>query len=73
MVLEHQVAHLAGVADPAVDLGAWVVGLAAAVGLLRLAVVAVPGWPEAVAAAGVAADSLSLLPAWPLLHVLVLP
>jgi len=62
-----------GVSGPAAaDLGVVLaVGLAAA-GLLHPAVVAVPGWAEAGAAAGVAAGSLSLPPALPLLCVLVL-
>jgi len=70
--------HLAvlpvGVAGPAAaGLGVLAVGLAAAAGLLHPVVAAGPGWPVVVAAAGVAADLLSLLPAWPLLCVLALP
>jgi len=55
---------LAEVAGPVADL------MARAAGPLRPEVVAGPGWPVVVAAVGVAAGSLSLLPAWPLLHVL---
>ena len=74
MALVHLVGHLAGVADPAVVLGALAVGLAAAAaGPLHPVVAVGPGWPEVVAAAGVAAGLLSLLPAWPLLRVLALP
>ncbi len=63
----------AGVVDPAADLGVQAVGLAAVAGLLRPVAVAGPDWPVVVAAAGVAADLLSLLLAWLLLPVLVLP
>ncbi len=73
MALVRLVGRLAGVADPAVVLGVRAAGpAAAAAGPLRPVVAVDPGWPEVVAAAGVAAGSLSLLPAWPLLRVLVL-
>jgi len=69
----HLVVHPAEVAGPAAGLGAQAVGLAAAAaGPLRLAVAAEPDWPVVAAAAGVAADLLSLLLAWPLLPALVL-
>ncbi len=63
-----------GVAGPAAaSLGVLAAGLAVAAGPLRPVVAAGLGWPVVVVAAGVAADLLSLLPAWPLLRVLALP
>jgi len=72
VALVHQVAHLAAAAGPAADLGAQAAGPAVAAGLLLPVVVTGPGWPEADAAAVVAADLLSLPLAWLLLLALVL-
>jgi len=71
-VLEHRVGHLVEVVDPVADLEVQAAGPAVAAVLLLPVVAAGPGWPEVVAVAGVAADLLSLLLAWPLLLVLVL-
>ncbi len=70
MVPVHLVGLPAEVSEPAADLGVRAVGLAAAAGPLRSGV-AGPDWPVVAAAAGVVADSLSLLLAWPLLPVWV--
>ncbi len=66
-------AALVEVARPAAGLVVLPAGPVVAADLLCPVVVAEPGWLVVVAAAGVAAGLLSLLLAWPLLPVLVLP
>jgi len=73
VVLDLLVGPLAEVAGLVVDLGVPAAGPAVAAGLVHPVVVGEPGLPKAVVAAVVAVGLHSLLLAWPLLLVLVLP